>query len=351
MSLRGKISRAAGGIFLLFTACLGFHAQESRVPDSGSQGVQTFPLSGTQDLEERNVKVEAVEYKGRKAVRVTPPAPPSQGLALLRGTEFADGAIEADVAVKVTTPPEIRNPGFIGIAFRARQDGRHYEQFFLRPGNSGSADQVQRNHSVQYASKPDFDFFKLRRPWPSVYEAYADLQLETWTRIKIEVQGRVAKLYVNGAANPVLVVDGLKGEDLKGGVGLWAGAGQESYFSNVRITHAKRQPIENGGEAGGTWEVKYASDSGNFSGRLRLHRDGATVSGTASGLLGSDVPVAGTWRNGYLELTFRGTWSGPGGDPGAATASLAGWVDGRAAKGRVSISGRADGVWTATRKE
>ena len=111
----------------------------------------------------------------------------------------------------------MRNPGFIGIAFRTGTDALHYEVFYIRPGNSGSADQVQRNHSVQYASKPACDWFKLRRPWPSVYEAYADLQPETWTHIKIEVEGRLAKLYVNGAANPVLVVDGLKGEALNGG--------------------------------------------------------------------------------------------------------------------------------------
>ena len=350
MSIRRKISRAAGGIFLLFTSCIGSRAQESRVPDSGSPGVQTFPLAGTQDLEEHNVKVEAVEYKGRKAVRVALTGR-TEGLAFLRGTEFSDGTIEADVALKVNTPPGIRNPGFIGIAFRSRPDAIHYDLFYIRPGNSGAADQAMRNHSVQYVAKPDFDWYKLRRAWPWLYEAYADLQPETWTPIKIEVEGRRARLYVNGAANPELVVDGLKGEDLKGGVGLWVSSGQENYFSNVRISHAKRQPIENGGEADGTWEVKYATDSGNYSGVLKLHRDGVTVSGTASGLLGSDLPVAGTWRNGYLELAFRGTWSGPGGDTGAATASLAGWIDGSAAKGRVSISGRADGVWTATRKE
>ena len=349
MSRRKKNSHA-GAIFLLFTAWLGSHAQDSRVPGSGSPGVQMFPLAGTQDLEERNVKVEAVEYKGRKAVRVTP-AGQTEGLAFLRGTEFADGTIEADVALKVTTPPGIRNPGFIGIAFRSRPDAGHYDLFYIRPGNSGAADQAMRNHSAQYVAKPDFDWYKLRRAWPWVYEAYAELQPETWTRIKIEVEGRRAKLYVNGAANPVLVVDGLKGEDLKGGVGLWGSAGQENYFSNVRIRHARRQPIENGGEANGTWEVKYASDAGNFSGLLKLRRDGATVSGTASGLLGSDLPVAGTWRNGYLELAFQGTWSGPGGNPGPASAIVAGWVDGSAAQGRVSISGRADGIWTATRKE
>jgi hypothetical protein len=265
--------------------------------------------------------------------------------------DFEDGTIEADVALKVTTPAGIRNPGFIGIAFRCRSDARNYELFYIRPGNSGAADQVMRNHSVQYVANPDFDWYKLRRAWPWVYESYVELQPETWTRLKIEVEGRQARLYINGSKNPALVVDGLKGEDLKGGVALWAYPGQESYFANVRITPAKRQPIENGGEAGGTWEINYATDFGSYSGLLKLERDSGKISGTASGLLGPDVPVTGTWRNGYLELTFNGMWSRPKRDAEPATANLAGWIDGTTAKGRVNIVGRAEGIWTATRKE
>jgi hypothetical protein len=143
-------------------------------------------------------------------------------------------------------------------------------------------------------------------------------------------------------------VDGLKGEDLTGGVGLWSSPGQENYFSNVRITHAKPQAVENGSDATGTWDIKYGVGP---SGSLKLHRDGATVSGTASGLLGTDVPVTGTWRNGYLEIAFHGRWPAPDSDPGGVTASFAGWVDGNSAKGRVTVSGQADGTWTATRRE
>jgi hypothetical protein len=292
------------------------------------------------------VKVEAVEYKGRKAVRVTHDSE-GQGLAILRDLQFDDGTIEADVAAKLTTPPGVRNPGFIGIAFRARPDARHYEGFYIRPGNSTAEDQAMRNHSVQYFSPPDFDWYKLRRTWPWVYEAHADLKLETWIHLKIEVAGRRAKLYANGASSPALVVDGLKGEDLKGGVGLWGSPGQESYFSNLRVTPAQRQPIENNGEAAGAWEIKYSSDAGNFTCQMKLQRDGRTLSGTVSGLLGSDLPVTGTSRDGYVELAFHGAWSDR--DPGEATANLAGWIDGDSARGRLIVNGRADGVWTAAR--
>ena len=92
-------------------------------------------------------------------------------------------------------------PGFVGIAFRARPDASRYELFYLRPGNSTSEDQAMRNHSVQYTSEPDNGWYKLRRQWPWVYEAWADVKTETWTKVKIEVNGRSARLFVNGSEN------------------------------------------------------------------------------------------------------------------------------------------------------
>jgi hypothetical protein len=205
-----------------------------------------------------------------------------------------------------------------------------------------------RNHSVQYSSEPGFGWQKLRRQWPSIYEAYADLQLDEWTQVKIEVRGRQASLYVNGSQNPSLVVDGLKGEDLQGAIALWGYAGEEAYFSNLRISNAKPEPVENGGEAAGTWDVKYASDAGSYTGTMKLVRQNSTLIGIWSGAFGPDQPISGTWRDGYVELTFGGTWPE---QPGTVTATLAGWIDEDSAKGRMKVEGRADGRWTALRKK
>jgi hypothetical protein len=228
--------------------------------------IQTFALNETKGLIERNVKLESMEYQGRKAVRLTKESP-DDGFALLPGADFQDGTIEADIALKVTTPPGVRMPGFIGIAFRARPDASHYELFYIRPGNSQSDDQAMRNHSVQYCSEPDFGWYALRRAWPGVYEAYADLQPEVWTHVKIEVTGRSAKLYLNGSAKPSLVVDGLKGEDLHGAIALWGYEGEESYFSNLRITHAEAQPVKNGADASGVWTWDSQRMPGGFKAR------------------------------------------------------------------------------------
>ncbi|MFZ0961699.1 MAG: hypothetical protein WAO35_12400 [Terriglobia bacterium] len=315
-----------------------------------ADGVQTFALSDDKDLVLLNVKADAVEYKGRKAVRLTKTVE-KDGFALLPATDFQDGTIEADIALKITTPPGIRMPGFAGIAFRARPDASRYELFYLRPGNANSDDQAMRNHSVQYVSVPDFDWYKLRREWPWVYEAYADLRTETWTHVKIEGKGRSAKLYLDGSASPSLVVDGLKGEDLRGGVALWPYAGEEVYFSNVRITNSTPMPVKNGSDAEGTWQVKFTSDAGTFDGTLQLRRDGSKVTGTWSGSLGSARPVSGAWRDGYVELSFNSEWpAGRLGNPGGAVATLAGWIDGDNAGGRMKVEARAAGRWTATRK-
>src|SRR5258708_24047164 len=116
--------------------------------------VQVFPLHDTNGLIAPNVKTEAVKYLGRESVRMTIEGEDQAGVVLLPGTDFQDGVIEADLALKITTPPGARYPGFVGIAFRARPDASHYELFYVRPGNSDAADQAMRNHAVQYVSDP-----------------------------------------------------------------------------------------------------------------------------------------------------------------------------------------------------
>jgi hypothetical protein len=338
-----RITRAGNGpleVLTILLACASFAQAASNV--------QTFALSDSKDLVLVNVKADAVEYNGRKAVRLTSNMG-KDGFALLRGTDFQDGTIDGDIALKITTPPGVRMPGFFGIAFRARPDASRYELFYLRPGNARSDDQAMRNHSVQYSSEPDFGWYKLRRQWPAVYETYAPLKVETWTNVKIEVEGRSAKLYLNGSEQPTLVVDGLKGEDLRGGVALWGYQGEEAYFSNFRITNSTPLPVKNGSDASGTWQVRFLSDTGPFEGALQLERDGGKVTGTWSGALGNARPVTGTWRNGYVELNFDAEWKFPH-LQGHGAATLAGWIDGDSAAGRMKVEGLTDGRWTATRK-
>jgi hypothetical protein len=342
MMLPAKTLLASASLLVLFSGGIHAAAQQGSILSSRS-----FPLTDTAELIPREAKIAVVEYKGRKALRVLTEAQKGSGFTLLKGVDFRDGTIEADIAVKTTTPPGVRMPGFIGIGFRARPDASQYELFYIRPGNSKSEDQGMRNHSVQYSSEPNFGWEPLRRQWPMIYESYADLEPAEWTKIKIEVHGRRAWLSLNGSPNPSLIVDGLKGEDLEGGIGLYSFMGEEAYFSNLKITPAAPEPVRNGGEAAGAWGVAFNTDAGPLKGALNLTRDKDKLTGTWSGDLGNHLPVTGTWRDGYVELSFTGTW------PKTTTPSmtrLAGWIDGDSAGGRMKRDGQAEGRWIAERQ-
>ncbi len=350
--IRLRILKAAAAIalsvFAVIFASQHANAQAAQTSAPAALSPQSFPLVDTENLIVTGGTAEAVEYQGRKAVRLATQPNKEDVFAFLKGVQIQDGTIEGDIALKITTPPGVRMPGFVGIAFRARPDTTHYEMFYLRPGNSHAEDQAMRNHSVQYVAAPGFDWYMLRRQWPWIYESHADLQMETWTKVRIDVHGRAARLYLNGSENPSLIVNGLKGEDLLGGVALWGYAGEEAYFSNFKVAPAKAQPIANDGEPAGVWNVVFASDYGRYEGSMDLHRDGDAVKGTWTGAFGQNLSLSGRWRNGYVELTFNGTWDDK--PPAPMTATLAGWIDGDSATGRMKVEGRADGQWTATRK-
>jgi len=189
----------------------------------------------------KNVSIAQTTYKGRSAIQVIakPDAANATSYALVKDVSFRDGVIEVDVAGQPAGGASAGARGFIGIAFRVQGDGR-YEYIYLRPTNGRADDQVRRNHSTQYSSHPDFDFARSRQEAPEKYESYVDLQPGVWTKYKIEVDGRKARLYVHGSEQPCLIVDDLKLDPRDGGVALWVGPGTEGYFSNLKITPKQR---------------------------------------------------------------------------------------------------------------
>lgn len=184
----------------------------------------------------KNVSIKQTNYKARSAIQVVANAGAANATsyAVVKDVLFRDGTIEVDLAGQPAAGAPGDARGFIGIAFRFQGDGS-YEYIYLRPTNGRADDQVRRNHSTQYSSHPDFDFARSRREAPGKYESYVDLQPGIWTKYKIEVEGRQARLYVNGAEQPCLIVNDLKHEPREGGVALWVGPATEGYFSNLKI--------------------------------------------------------------------------------------------------------------------
>ena len=89
---------------------------------------------------------------------------------------------------------------------------------------------------MQYVSEPEFPWYRLRKEAPGVYESYADMEAGGWTRMKIVVAGTTARLYLNGAAQPALVVTDLKHGERPGQIALWAHVETDAYFGPVTVT-------------------------------------------------------------------------------------------------------------------
>ncbi len=195
-------------------------------------------LSSTENLDLVNAKAALVKYQGKKAVNLTAIGRDQSPLAVIKNTDFTNGTIEVELAGK-NVPGQERGRGFIGIAFHVERQPLNYDCFYLRPANGREADQVRRNHSCQYMHHPDLPFFKSRKETPGKYESYVDLELGAWTKVKIHVDGSVAKLFVHGADQPCLIVNDLKKAGKGGSIALWIEATTDAYFRNLRVVADK----------------------------------------------------------------------------------------------------------------
>ncbi|MBK8782638.1 MAG: hypothetical protein IPO22_12710 [Anaerolineales bacterium] len=187
-----------------------------------------------------NTFINAAALDGNQTIRVTKDPAITQvdepTFAKLVDSDFKNGIIEVKVLSKLfADAPDIAR-GFIGVAFRIDESNSRFEGIYIRPTNGRADDQLRRNRSMQYFSYPDFKFDRLRNESAGMYESYADMGLNEWIKLKIEVKGEKAKLYLNESAQPVLVVNDLKhGADSSGGIGLWVDIGTDGYFTDLRI--------------------------------------------------------------------------------------------------------------------
>jgi hypothetical protein len=176
-----------------------------------------------------------VTYKGKAATRLVD-RDGQGGLAVLKAPPFHNGTIEVDVAGQPGAGAAEAARGFVGIAFRVQGGGPKYEVIYLRPTNGRADDMLRRNHSTQYEAEPEWPWSRLRSESPGVYESYVDLEAGAWTKYRIVVKGVRAELYVNGAAQPCLIVKDLKLGDVSGAVALWIGPGTEAWFGGLKVS-------------------------------------------------------------------------------------------------------------------
>jgi len=180
------------------------------------------------------------EVKGRSALRIEPTktefAISDEWVAILSDVAFTDGVIEFD-ALGQSEPPQ---SNFLGVAFRL-VDAQTHDVVYFRPFNFRAEDPYRKAHAVQYVSHPDHRWWDLREQTPGVYEKPIDPAPDgdAWFHARIVVDWPAVRAYVNGAAEPSLVVEGLS-TGSGAGLGLWVGPGRGGYFANLKITPARR---------------------------------------------------------------------------------------------------------------
>jgi hypothetical protein len=219
---------------------------------------RTVPLESVEGLRLHNVTAEPATLQGRKGIRVTmseaaqrqlqsnssnepqkqaATGGPVEQLAVIEGIEFGNGVIEAEIAGAPMSGSSPGARGFVGLAFRLQSDLRTYDAFYLRPTNGRADDQVRRNHSAQYISHPEWTWFRFRKETPEKYESYVDLVPGEWTKVKIEVRGAQARLYVHDQPQPTLIVNDLKtGANATGAVALWLDNGTVAHFRSLTVS-------------------------------------------------------------------------------------------------------------------
>ncbi|WP_233570019.1 hypothetical protein [Aerococcus agrisoli] len=158
--------------------------------------------------------------------------------ARINDVHFHNGVIKVKVLSRLLPDAPDFSRGFIGIAFRINDSNDQFEGLYIRPTNGRCDDQSRRNSATQYFSYPDYKFDRFRAENPKKYESYADMGLDEWIDLKIEVDEDHAKFFVNQAEQPVLIVNDLKlGPNAEGGVGLWVDVGAEGFFKDLQIEH------------------------------------------------------------------------------------------------------------------
>jgi len=188
------------------------------------------------------------------------------GLALVKGSVFTDGVIEFDIAFT-------GERGFMGAVWRA-EDFMNYEEFYLRPHQSGQPDANQYEpvangvetwqlyYGERYAAPVKYDF-------------------NQWVHVKIIVSGRHAEMYIKEMTTPVLIISELKREIVSGGVGLRVGEFSGAYFSNFQFTAMNNPPLKGKSKAPEqalpgtvkTWMVSNAFERKSLEKKYQLASD------------------------------------------------------------------------------
>lgn len=207
------------------------------------------------------------EHLGRQSLRL------KGGIATIAGAHLTNGWIEFDLAFT-------GERGFTGAVWRV-QDPRNYEEFYVRPHQSGNPDANQ--YTPVFNGVSGWQLY--HGPRYTVPVAY---RFNEWNHVKVVFSGAQAEIYIEDMEKPVLFVDGLKRSVEPGGLGVSAGNFAPAWFSNVSFAEMDAPPIQ--GRPGApepvpegvisSWWVSDAFPESALEGRTSLSDDDLSRSWT-----------------------------------------------------------------------
>jgi hypothetical protein len=163
------------------------------------------------------------EHLGRKSLYL------ENGVAWIADARFTNGSIEFDMAF-----PARR--GFMGGVWRV-QDSSNYEEFYVRPHQSGNPDATQ--YTPVFHGMSGWQLYHGER-----FSVPVTHRFEEWVHVKILFSGAQAEIYLGDMEKPALFVEELKHSVGPGSVGVSVGGVSSAHFSNFSYTVTDSPPIQ-----------------------------------------------------------------------------------------------------------
>ena len=157
-----------------------------------------------------------------------------EGLAWLPLDNFKNGTVHIEMRGQ-----DVLQKSFIGIAFNGQNDST-FEAVYCRPFNFFAKDSVRHIHAIQYIAHPVFTWKKLRDERNAQFEKELKNppHPDGWFKMKVVIEDKTVKAYINTSTLPALVVQRLT-EARTGKLGIFVGDGSGGDFKNIVVTYSK----------------------------------------------------------------------------------------------------------------
>lgn len=175
-----------------------------------AQNTKTIPFTSEQWIVPEGATFRVEKHLGRESVYL-------DGHAYLKDASLENGIIEVDIAPNT-------DRGFAAITFRD-QGGGNYEEVYLRMHKSGLPDAVQ--YSPFYNGEANWQLYPQ-------HQTAAEFNTSQWNHLRLVLNGSRLEVYLNGVAQPGMVVENLRHNLEAGTLGIRALFG--NHFANFRYT-------------------------------------------------------------------------------------------------------------------